>query len=126
MEHLRKLRRGHEFTQQQMADMLGVQRSTYTKYENGGILPNALVLQKLSEIFSVSVDYLLGNTNDQVQTQTPSNEKEPAAKSSGLDEELVNLLMSLSPEEAQRVRDFVAGLKASREGHSFRLPSDHE
>lgn len=124
MEHLRKLRRGHELTQQQMADMLGVQRSTYTKYETGGILPNALILQKLSEFFSVSVDYLLGNTDD--QAQTPSNEKEPAAKSSGLDEELVNLLMSLSPEEVQRAKDFVAGLKASREVHSSQLPSDHE
>jgi len=40
--------------------------------------------------------------------------QKPTVKDDGLDNELVNLLVDLSPSEVQRVRDFVAGLKASR------------
>ena len=44
------------FSQQQLADMLGMNRSSISKYENGIGLPLANTLQRICEIFGVSID----------------------------------------------------------------------
>lgn len=59
MNRLKELRAGR-YTQAEMADLLGVGRTTYTKYESGDIRLSAEVLEKLARIFDVSVDYILG------------------------------------------------------------------
>ena len=41
-----------------MADILGITRTAYNKYENGAIQPT-LNVKKLSRFFNVSTDYLL-------------------------------------------------------------------
>ena len=59
---LRDLREDHDWTQQFVADQLCINRRTYSAYENG---VNAIPIEhliKLSEIYSTSVDYLLGLT----------------------------------------------------------------
>ena len=58
---LRKMRR---MTQQQVADELGVSRSTYTCYEVGNSMPTAANLCTLGDLFEVSLDYLLGRHED--------------------------------------------------------------
>lgn len=62
-ETLKYLRAEKGLTQGQIADMLKVGRSTYTHYENGGREPDIETLQKLSNFFNVSTDYLLGKTS---------------------------------------------------------------
>ncbi len=102
---LRELRKAKGITQEELAKIIGVERSSIGKYEGKGhVIPSDDVKVKLAEYFGVSVDYLLGR----------SKEKMPAVNDSGLDEKIVNLLSDLSPGEVQRVQDFVAGLKASR------------
>lgn len=49
---------------------IGVDRTTYAKYETGDSEPNFETLLKITEIFDVSTDYLLGRT-DQKETPTP-------------------------------------------------------
>ncbi len=63
MERLRQLRMDKGVTQRALADYLGVDRTTYVKYENGQSVPNISSLLMLSQYFDVSVDYLLENTN---------------------------------------------------------------
>jgi repressor LexA len=58
------------FTQQQVAEALGVDRSTYTKYEIGNIQPDNEKLLQLASIFEVSIDYLLGKTQKTNQLQS--------------------------------------------------------
>lgn len=43
--------------------MLGIHCTTYTKYETGASEPSFEMLRKLTEIFGVSSDYLLGRTS---------------------------------------------------------------
>ena len=46
--------------QKDVAQRLGIDRTTYAKYESGASEPNHETLLKLSELFDVSADYLLG------------------------------------------------------------------
>ena len=55
--HLRTHRTS--FNHRQMASFLNVERSTYTRYENGRSEPSIETLKMLKEIFGVSYDELL-------------------------------------------------------------------
>lgn len=58
-DKLKELRRKHGLTQQQLADVLGVVRSTVSGYENGTIEPKQHTLTKLADYFQVSFDELI-------------------------------------------------------------------
>ena len=60
-ESLKKVRKEHKLTQQDIADVLGVDRSTYTFYETGKTSPSIQTLQKLSNIYNVTIGYLAGS-----------------------------------------------------------------
>lgn len=64
MEKLKELRLKANVSQQVMADFLGVSRPAYTMYEIGKREPSHDTLQKLADYFGVSVDYLLGRTEN--------------------------------------------------------------
>ncbi|MBE6807743.1 MAG: helix-turn-helix transcriptional regulator [Ruminococcaceae bacterium] len=57
---LRALRKQHGLTQLVVAERLCVDRTTYNKYEAGRVSPDQRGLLTLSEMFSVTVDFLLG------------------------------------------------------------------
>jgi transcriptional regulator with XRE-family HTH domain len=58
-KRIRKLRNISGMPQQRLAELLGIQRTTLSQIENGERKVYAEELIKLSEIFGVSVDYLL-------------------------------------------------------------------
>jgi len=51
---LKKLRENCGYTQQQVADALNLERSTYTYYETGKTTPDINTIIKLAKIFNVS------------------------------------------------------------------------
>ena len=59
---LRELREKHQFSQQKVADYLGISRTAYNKYESGAIRPTRK-LERLAALFGVSADYILGRTD---------------------------------------------------------------
>ena len=59
-EYLTKLRKSRVYTQAQMAEKLGISRSTYTNYENGNRTPDFEVLGRISEVLACSLDELFG------------------------------------------------------------------
>lgn len=54
------MRKDRNLTQQNVADVLGIDRTTYTVYELGSSTPSPATLVKLSMIYNVTVGYLLG------------------------------------------------------------------
>ncbi len=60
-DRLAKLRKDRDETQADVAKHLGIERTTYGKYETGGIQPPIEVVLKLAEYYGVTTDYLLGN-----------------------------------------------------------------
>lgn len=63
---LRVLRENAEKTQREMAELLCINRVSYTQYENDKRTPPPDTLKKIADIFNVSVDYLLGNTRHEI------------------------------------------------------------
>ncbi len=59
-----KLRTGAGMTQAELGEKLSYSDKTISKWERAEGLPDAYVLKQLSEIFSVSVDYLLAGHNE--------------------------------------------------------------
>ena len=62
---LKELRTQRHMLQKDVAQRLGIDRTTYAKYESGASEPNHETLLKLSELFDVSADYLLGREMSQ-------------------------------------------------------------
>ena len=57
---IRELREDNDLTQREVAEMLGMSQTGYSKYETG---TNDIPTAKLADFYNVSVDYLLGRTN---------------------------------------------------------------
>ncbi len=58
-QKLTALRKREGLSQEQLADRLGVTRQSVSKWESGSALPELVKLISLSDIFGVSVDYLV-------------------------------------------------------------------
>lgn len=59
-ETIKSLRTAHNWTQVDLAKKLNVTKQSVSNWENDNIQPSIEMLIKLSEVFSVSTDYLLG------------------------------------------------------------------
>ena len=60
---IRDLREDRDMNQTQVAKMLGMSQTGYSKYETGeNDIPTA-VLIKLADFYDTSIDYLLSRTN---------------------------------------------------------------
>ena len=59
-ENLRNLRKEKDYSQEYLAEKLGVTRQTISKWENGTAMPDLKKLIELADFFEVSMDDLLG------------------------------------------------------------------
>ncbi len=62
-KRLKELREEKQKTQEDIAKIIGLERSTVAKWETTSTTPNAEALDLLATYFNVSVDYLLGRTD---------------------------------------------------------------
>ena len=76
-EKLSKLRKENNYTQEQLADVLGVSRQAISKWESNLTYPETDKLIRLSELFSCSLDYLLKD-KEETDKKTPSHEESPS------------------------------------------------
>ena len=58
-ENIRFLRRYKGWTQEQLAERLGIKRPLIGAYEEGRAVPKLLVIQQISLLFGISIDRLL-------------------------------------------------------------------
>ncbi len=62
-QRLRDLREDRDLTQQDLASLLKISQTTYSRYESGSLDIPSTSLIKLAQFYKTSVDYLLGLTN---------------------------------------------------------------
>ena len=58
-ENLKQLRIDHHMTQDDLAKKLYVTRQTVSRWENGSRYPDLMMIKEISNVFDVSIDYLL-------------------------------------------------------------------
>ena len=67
-DKLTALRKENQYTQEQLADLLGVSRQSVSKWESNLAYPETEKLIKLGELYRCSMDYLL---KDEQETPSP-------------------------------------------------------
>ncbi|KRL61847.1 helix-turn-helix domain-containing protein [Lactobacillus psittaci] len=60
-QRLKSLRLEAQMSQEDLAAKLNVSRQSVSKWETGESVPDILKLRQLSQLFNVSIDYLVGN-----------------------------------------------------------------
>ncbi|MDE5984906.1 MAG: helix-turn-helix domain-containing protein [Eubacterium sp.] len=63
-QRIKDLRTNNNFTQAQIAEYLHVKQSTYSQYETGSRDISVNAIDKLSDFYNVSIEYILGRTNN--------------------------------------------------------------
>ena len=99
---LKEIREARGLSQRQAALGLNLSPQVYNRYELGAREPSNAMLVMIANYFHVSTDMLLG--------REPIDQLPPS-----LDNTLIDLLVNLPPDQVQRVKDFVQGLKAATE-----------
>lgn len=61
---IRDLREDHDLNQQDIAAILNITQSTYSRYEAGIYDPPTDILIKLADFYGTSIDYLLERTDN--------------------------------------------------------------
>jgi transcriptional regulator with XRE-family HTH domain len=104
-KRLNQLRDKLGLTQKELSSRLGIPRTTYSGYENGSREPDHQTMEKFANYFDVSIDYLLGRTEDPKRVL-----KEQARQ-------LIDMVdLELTDEEIMEKMDFyVDGMKVEKE-----------
>lgn len=84
---LKRLRENKKLSQQQLADKLNINRSTYARYELNKTQPDYETLQKLAEFYNVSIDYILTGVDTKL---TEKDERDIAKRMEKIKNDLRN------------------------------------
>lgn len=82
-----------QMTQAEFAQLLGISRSGYSHYESGRLEPNLQLLWSIGERTGVSIDYLLG------LSENPARDMDPEKT---WQQQLESLLLALGISESDR------------------------
>lgn len=108
MIRLKTLRNEKGYNQTYVAKQLGITQQAYANYERGARQPDNETLVKLADLFNVSVDYILGRTDD----RNPNNSLDKQLE--GIDFALWGEVHDLTDEEKQDIINFVKFTKSKR------------
>ncbi|MGV1065471.1 helix-turn-helix domain-containing protein [Clostridium perfringens] len=104
---LKSLRNEKGVLQKDVAEYLKISTSAYGFYEQGKRIPDVETLNKLSDYYNVSIDYLLGKSNIKESAEDIINDETLTLalhNDNSIDDEL--------PEEARReIEDFIEYVK---------------
>ncbi|KRG12146.1 helix-turn-helix domain-containing protein [Lederbergia galactosidilytica] len=74
-DRLSRLRKEKKLSRDDLASKLGISYSTVSKYETGTREPDFKTLEAISDIFDVTIDYLLGKSDQPNLTEQESFEE---------------------------------------------------
>ena len=106
-------------TQKDLGDLLGITAQAVSKWEIGKAEPDSEFIRRLCQIFDVSANELFGmHQDDQVSINEIVNGTEKESPVTGAADgnlkRMYEEFAQLSPEDQQRVLDFVSGIKSIR------------
>lgn len=108
---IREVRKSRGLTMKQLGKEIGVTESAISQYETDKRQPDSVTLLKLSNLFDVSVDYLLGAATDKKE-QAPAIDE---SLSDAVSMELLNMIRDASEEERRDMLDLLRIVQKRRE-----------
>lgn len=90
-----EMRKKNKFTQQQIADIIGVVRSTYTYYETGKTTPSITILKQLAQVYNIPVDDFIKDDSEPAESYNAPSKAVRISQN--------NILAQLSEEERTAV-----------------------
>lgn len=94
-EKLLRLRKEMKMTQDDVAKILGMSRTSFSKYENGNSAPPLQVLRKIAAIYNVGLEFLIFDENTSIRLNDSQSEDENTSSVS------VSKITELRPVEKQ-------------------------
>lgn len=108
-ERITAIRKDLKLSQEKFGELANVSQRTVAFWEAGQRMPSHAVISALADRLGVSVDYLLGRTDEkQIKNQ-------PAVQRGELVENVIAQIRDLEPLALSRVSDFLQGIQAGRE-----------
>ena len=80
MRRIAMLRKEMGMNQMELAKYLKLSQQTISKYENGKADPDKETLIRLSELFNVSTDYIIGNSDKRDHSELTKRDEKNIAK----------------------------------------------
>jgi len=125
-ERLKQLRIEAKLNQSEFGNLFGVSGSAIGMYEQGRRQPDIDLLVKISEYFNVSIDWLVGSSDNRVEridyTKLDLNLSDYSSESMNFHEELPNdmyIIMrnasKLTPEQLKVIKDLTKHFRDSNE-----------
>lgn len=74
MNRIQELRKKHGLSQQRLAQSLNVHQTAISQWETGRTTPDIEVATTMSQIFGVSLEYLLGISDESLSSQFDRSE----------------------------------------------------
>ena len=91
-QKIKELRESKHLTQQEVASSLLTTQQTVQRYENGDRIPDIGMLYRMSLLFEVSVDYLIGLSS----AQSIEGDLKVASETTGLSEDAIKNIQSMA------------------------------
>lgn len=114
-KQMRTLRTVNHFTQQQVADILNIDRTTYTSYEISKNTPDIMLLDAFAKIFSVSIDFILNIDTkhpealcDEVDEYETSRSESLVSQLNRTERTLLAEFRVLSEEDQKKVQELIS------------------
>lgn len=114
---LRRLREKNGYTQAQIAEKVGIKRTTYISYENSKTVPSYDLVEKFAEIYGVTIqdfdNETKSRTNLEISSTVPSYQftvEEKMAELTSEERMVIKYIRLLTSEERT---DFFNGIKSS-------------
>lgn len=117
---LLKLRKEYKMTQDDVANILGMSRTSFSKYENGIASPPLQVMRKLASLYNVGLEYLIFDENNSIKLNDPQEEDENSADSTlaritdlrPVEKEIIGKFRTLSVDDRDKfIKDFLSNSK---------------
>mgnify|MGYP003230679630 CR=1 FL=1 len=90
-ENLKKLRESLGMTQSEFGKSVGIAKTTYNNYETGIREPKSDFWISVAERYGVTIDYLMGYSQNPHLTLEEDNKKDPAPKREAEDDALTSI-----------------------------------
>ena len=108
-ERITAIRKDLKLSQEKFGELANVSQRTVAFWEAGQRMPSHAVISVLADRLGVSVDFLLGRTDEK------ATKKQPAVQHGELVENIIARVRDLPDPALSRLSDFLEGLVAGQE-----------